>query len=74
VYLLEFSLYPVGHRFETGHRIRIDISSSNYPRFERNPNTGGVLGDERRKRVAENTVHHNDRYPSCVLLPIVPVD
>ncbi|MBI4339428.1 MAG: CocE/NonD family hydrolase [Chloroflexi bacterium] len=72
VYKINFPLYPTGNLFKKGHRIRIDISSSNFPRFDVNPNTGEPLGKERRKLPAENTVHHNSRYASHVVLPIVP--
>jgi len=48
----------------------VDISSSNYPRFDINPNTGGPLGEERRWRVAENTLHHSPARPSHILLPV----
>ena len=64
VYELEIEMYPTGNRFVKGHQIRVDISSSNYPRFEVNPNTGGVLGVDRRKRVAQNTLHHDKSRPS----------
>jgi len=71
VYELRFELYPTANRFVAGHRIRVDISSSNFPRFELNPNTGGPLGAERRMRVAENTVHHDAARPSRVVLPVL---
>ncbi len=64
VYELQIEMFPTANRFVKGHRIRVDISSSNYPRFEVNPNTGGVLGVDRRTRVAENTLHHSKSRPS----------
>jgi len=72
VYPISFPLYPTGNLFKAGHRIRIDISSSNFPRFDVNPNTGEPLGQERHKAIALNTVHHSAEHPSHVLLPIVP--
>ena len=45
VYEFVFELYPTSNVFKKGHRIRLDISSSNWPRFDVNPNTGGDLGD-----------------------------
>ena len=72
VYKISFPLYPTGNLFKKGHRIRLDISSSNFPRFDVNPNTGEPLGRDRRQIVAENSVHHSTRYPSHVVLPIVP--
>lgn len=68
---IRFELYPTANRFVAGHRIRVDISSSNFPRFELNPNTGGALGSDRRRRVAENTVHHDASRPSRIVLPVV---
>lgn len=71
VYELRFELYPTANRFVTGHRIRVDISSSNYPRFELNPNTGGRLGVDRRRRCAENALHHGASCPSQIVLPVL---
>ena len=71
VYELCFEMYPSANLFGVGHRIRVDVSSSSYPRFELNPNTGGPLGVERRRRIAENAVHHSRSHPSHVLLPVV---
>ena len=73
IYELSFELYPTGNHFEKGHRIRIDISSSNYPRFDVNPNTGGPIGVERRHRIAENRLYHDREHPSHVILPVVQV-
>ena len=52
------TLYPTSNLFMPGHRIRLDISSSNHPRFDVNPNTGEPLGRDRRRAVADNTVFH----------------
>ena len=57
--------------FAPGHRIRIEVSSSNFPRFERNLNTGGRNFDEVQGRVAHNQVHHSAAHPSQVRLPIM---
>jgi putative CocE/NonD family hydrolase len=64
-------LYPTSNVFKKGHRIRLDISSSNFPRFDPNPNTGEPLGDHRSTRVATNTVWHDASRPSHVVLPVV---
>ena len=64
-------LYPTSNVFARGHRIRIDISSSNFPRFDLNPNTGEPLQQHRRVQTAENTVYHDAERPSHVVLPIV---
>ena len=71
VYALEFELYPTANLFAKGHRIRVDISSSNYPRFELNPNTGGPLGVDRRVRIAENSLHHSRSSQSHIVLHVL---
>ena len=71
VYELVFQLYPTSNVFKKGHRIRLDISSSNWPRFDANPNTGGDLGVERRLEIAEQTIYHEPDHPSHVVLPII---
>ena len=71
VYELTFSLYPTSNVFAAGHRIRLDISSSNFPRFDVNPNSGEALGLDRRKVVADNTVFHDAVRPSHVVLPVI---
>ncbi len=65
-------LYPTSNVFKAGHRVRIDVSSSNYPRFDVNPNTGEPLGTSRRNVAADNTVAHDAEHPSHVVLPVVP--
>ena len=70
---IELDLDVTGNVFKRGHRIRIDVSSSNFPRFDRNPNTGGAWGRELEFRVARQTVHHSSRYPSHVTLPVIPL-
>ena len=57
--------------FKAGHRIRIEVSSSNFPRFDRNMNTGGNNYDETKGVVARNAVHHSRQYPSAVTLSVV---
>ena len=66
---IEFDLYPTSNVFKAGHAIRLDISSSNFPRFDVNPNTGGPLGRDRTFKLADQTVHHDREHPSHVLLP-----
>ena len=67
-------LYPTSNIFKKGHRLRVDISSSNFPRFDVNPNTGEALNQNRRWQNASNTVFHNRDCPSCILLPVVPAN
>jgi uncharacterized protein len=66
------ALYPTSNVFKKGHRIRVDVSSSNYPRFDVNPNTGDPLGEHRRMILADNTVYHDAAHPSQVTLPVIP--
>ncbi|HEX9890074.1 MAG TPA: CocE/NonD family hydrolase [Nitriliruptorales bacterium] len=65
-------LYPTSNLFVAGHRLRLDVSSSNFPRFDVNPNTGEPLGQERRRVAADNTVLHGATHPSHIVLPIIP--
>jgi uncharacterized protein len=65
-------VYPTATRFLAGHRIRLDVTSSSFPRFSRNLNTGEDVGTGTRMQVAHQTVLHTDRYPSHVVLPVVP--
>ena len=65
-------MYPTSLVFARGHRIRLDISSSNFPRFDVNPNTGEPLNDNRRMQVADNTVYLDAKRPSRIVLPVVP--
>jgi putative CocE/NonD family hydrolase len=60
-----------GNVFQKGHRIRMEISSSNFPRFDRNPNTGEPIADATELRKASQTVYHDERRPSYVLLPVL---
>ena len=58
---------------KAGHRLRLDVSSSNFPKFDVNPNTGAPEGRGRTRRVARNTVFCDAAHPSAVRLPVVPV-
>ena len=73
VYQVEIELPPISNLFAPGHRIRLDISSSNFPRFDVNPNTGEPLGKHTRFEKAQNTVHFGGDRLSHVLLPVVPL-
>jgi len=74
VYPLTVTLYPTSNVFKKGHRIRVDLSSSNFPRFDVNPNTGEPLNDNRSWRIAENTVYLDSVHPSRILLPVIPAE
>jgi putative CocE/NonD family hydrolase len=70
-YEFTIEMYPTSLVFQRGHRIRLDISSSNFPRFDINPNTGEPLNDNRRWQIAENTVYMDAKHPSAIVLPVV---
>jgi putative CocE/NonD family hydrolase len=72
VYEAMIRLYPTSNVFAKGHRIRLDISSSNFPRFDVNPNTGEPLQQHRRMVVADNTIYVSGNRPSHIVLPIIP--
>ena len=72
VYELTIDLWVTSNVFLEGHRVRVDVSSSNYPRFDRNLNTGNDVGGDAEMRVAHQTVLHDRVRPSHVLLPVIP--
>ncbi|RLF40238.1 MAG: acylase [Thermoplasmata archaeon] len=69
VYKVEVDLWNVSYIWNSGHRIRIDISSSNYPRFLANPNTGEPMSRNTTYRIAHNTIYLDSMHPSCIVLP-----
>jgi len=71
VYKVELQPLTTSNYFAAGHRLRIEISSSNFPRFDRNLNTGGNNYDETKGVVARNSVHHSAQYPSHVTFTTV---
>jgi len=71
VYKVDLSQMSTSNYFKKNHRIRIEISSSNFPRFARNLNTGGDNFNESNGIVARNTIHHSKLHPSSITLPIV---
>jgi putative CocE/NonD family hydrolase len=70
----EIDLLATSNVFKAGHRIRVEISSSNFPRFDRNPNTGGVIATTTREECvpALQRVFHDSEYPSRITLPVIP--
>ncbi len=60
--------------FKAGHRIRLEVSSSNFPRYARNQNTGLPLGTSAEVKKAEQTIYHDAERPSHLLLPVIPSD
>ncbi len=72
VYEYEIDLWATSNVFLKGHRIRLEVSSSNFPRFDRNLNTGKDAGSSSEFVRAENTILHDREHPSSLLLPVVP--
>ena len=71
VYQVTLQPLTTSNYFEAGHRLRIEVSSSNFPRFDRNLNTGGNNYDETTGVVAHNAVHHSKQYPSSITVTVV---
>jgi hypothetical protein len=71
IYQYTIDLWATSYVINTGHRIRVEISSSNFDRYDRNPNTGGDFGMSAATMVAEQTIYHNATYPSHLILPVI---
>ncbi len=69
---VEVNLWATGHQFQPGHRVRLEITSSAYPTWAPNYNTGGNVWEESTPVIAEQTVYHSDEYPSRLILPELP--
>ena len=74
IYEFTIDLWPTSNVFKKGHRIRVDVSSSNFPRFDRNPNTGNKFGQDAEMKVAHQQVFHDREHPSHIILPLIPSD
>jgi putative CocE/NonD family hydrolase len=72
VYPVTITLPPTSNLFDAGHRIRLDVSSSNWPRLDVNPNSGEPIGRHTHRVVAEQAVYSDGEHPSHVVLPVVP--
>ncbi|HTM48314.1 MAG TPA: CocE/NonD family hydrolase [Bryobacteraceae bacterium] len=72
IYRISIDAGVTSNVFRKGHRIRLEVSSSNFPRFDRNPNTGRPVIDETELRKASQTVYHDRSRESYVLLPVIP--
>jgi len=70
VYKIDFTPMSTSNYFKKGHQIRIEISSSNFPRFDRNLNTGGDNYNESKGVIAKNMIHHSTEYPSQIRIPV----
>ncbi|MEW5978993.1 MAG: CocE/NonD family hydrolase [Acidobacteriota bacterium] len=72
VYTYDLPLWETSNVFKEGHRIRLEISSSNFPRFDRNLNTGLDPGTTHQYQAAKQTIRHDTAYPSHLILPVIP--
>ena len=70
--VFEIDMLMTSNLFLPGHRIRLELSSSNFPKFDRNPNSGTPVAGERAQVVALQTVFHTAERPSQLLLPVIP--
>lgn len=70
-YLFTIDLWATANTFLKGHRIRLDVSSSNFPRYDVNPNTGQRIGYQTHEVIARNTIYHDRAHPSYVILPLL---
>lgn len=73
IYELRLNLWATANMFLPGHRIRLEVSSSNFPRFDRNSNIGGVIARQTREQYqpAVNRIFHDAAHPSCLILPVI---
>jgi len=72
VYKISVDLWATSNVFRKGHMLRLDVSSSNFPRFDRNLNTGAEQATSREFVPASNTILHDAEHPSALLLPVMP--
>ena len=72
VYAYTIDLWATSHVFKAGHRFRLEVSSSNFPHYDRNPNTGHDFGVDSELQTAQQTIFHDSRYPSHLVLPVIP--
>ena len=72
VYEYSIDLWATSNVFKAGHRIRVEIASSNFPRFDRNPQTGEAAAEARRLEPALQRVFHDESRPSHIVLPLIP--
>jgi hypothetical protein len=74
VYKITIPPMFTANTFRKGHRVRVQITSSNFPRYDRNLNTGGANFNETASRIAVNTIHHSAQYPSRIRLSLAPAN
>jgi putative CocE/NonD family hydrolase len=72
IYKYVFNVWPTSNVFLAGHRIRLEMSSSNFPHYDRNPNTGHPFGADAAMQPADQAIYHDAQHASFVTLPIIP--
>ena len=72
IYKMEVDLIGTANLFRKGHRVAVHVTSSHFPQFARNLNTGKPFGTSREMTVADQTIHHSANRPSHVMLPVIP--
>jgi hypothetical protein len=72
IYHLNIDLWATSNVFLAGHKLRLEISSSNFPRFDRNMNTGEIQATATKMQPATNVIYHDREHPSALVLPIIP--
>jgi hypothetical protein len=72
VYKFTLNLWSTSNVFLAGHKLRLEVSSSNFPRFDRNLNSGEDQGNSTRAVKAANSIYHDREHPSALILPVVP--
>jgi uncharacterized protein len=72
IYTYVINILPTSNVFLAGHKIRLEVSSSNFPHYDRNPNTGHPFGVDAVMQPAEQTLYHDAQHASFVTLPIIP--
>jgi uncharacterized protein len=72
VYSYSIDLWNTCQTFKKGHSIRVEVASTAFPKYDRNPNTGEPLGTSTRLEMAQQKVYHDPQHASYILLPIVP--
>lgn len=73
IYCYQINMGGTGMVFQKGHKIRVEIASSNFPKHDRNMNTGHAIGEDAEGIVAHQTIYHDADHPSYIMLPIQPV-
>mgnify|MGYP002396402461 FL=1 len=72
IYPFTIGIHPIANVFKKGHRIRLTVTSSSFPKWYPNGNTGKEMLDDRPGVIATNTIYHDSEHPSRLILPVIP--